>query len=163
MVKVSQRRLFAEQESARPVDWRRKMSDNIAYALLVYTALQIFVTMGALKSEGTWIRVYPHWGAAREVEVWQAGGGHGGADPIMLGYIFAPEAQAADPYLRAADQRAGAWSISVGIAANASMASGQAVTIADLVGAIDRPDYPGMPSGDGPLPLPVADGTAARV
>ena len=52
MVKVSQRRLFAEHESARPVDWRRKMSDNIAYALLVYTALQIFVTMGALKSEG---------------------------------------------------------------------------------------------------------------
>ena len=52
MVKVSQRRLFAEQESARPVDWRRKMSDNIAYALLVYTALQIFVTMGALKAEG---------------------------------------------------------------------------------------------------------------
>ena len=52
MVKVSQRRLFAEQESARPVDWRRKMSDNIAYALLVYTALQILVTMGALKSEG---------------------------------------------------------------------------------------------------------------
>ncbi len=34
------------------IDWRRKMSDNIAYALLVYTALQIFVTMGALKGEG---------------------------------------------------------------------------------------------------------------
>jgi len=27
------------------------MSDNIAYALLVYTALQIFVTMNALKAE----------------------------------------------------------------------------------------------------------------
>ncbi|MCB2060674.1 MAG: hypothetical protein KDE21_09220 [Novosphingobium sp.] len=40
------------QESDRPVDWRRRMSDNIAYALLVYTALQIFVTMGALKAEG---------------------------------------------------------------------------------------------------------------
>jgi hypothetical protein len=36
----------------RQIDWRRKMSDHIAYALLVYTALQIFVTMGALKSEG---------------------------------------------------------------------------------------------------------------
>jgi hypothetical protein len=36
----------------RPVDWRRKMSDNIAYALLVYTGLQIFVTMGALKAQG---------------------------------------------------------------------------------------------------------------
>lgn len=33
-------------------DWRRKMSDHIAYALLVYTALQIFVTVGALKSSG---------------------------------------------------------------------------------------------------------------
>ncbi|MET1756842.1 hypothetical protein ABVV53_15455 [Novosphingobium sp. RD2P27] len=32
-------------------DWRRRMSDHIAYALLVYTALQIFVTIGALKSE----------------------------------------------------------------------------------------------------------------
>ena len=34
------------------VDWRRKMSDHIAYALLAYTALQIFVTVGALKSNG---------------------------------------------------------------------------------------------------------------
>ncbi|WP_235037869.1 hypothetical protein [Novosphingobium sp. 18050] len=34
------------------IDWRRKMSDHIAYALLVYTALQIFVTVGALKAHG---------------------------------------------------------------------------------------------------------------
>ena len=32
------------------LDWRRKMSDHVAYALLVYTGLQIFVTMGALKT-----------------------------------------------------------------------------------------------------------------
>ena len=31
-------------------DWRRRMSDNIAYALLIYTGLQIFVTVHALKS-----------------------------------------------------------------------------------------------------------------
>ena len=30
-------------------DWRKGMSDNIAYALLVYTALQIFVTVNAMK------------------------------------------------------------------------------------------------------------------
>ena len=30
-------------------DWRKAMSDNIAYALLVYTGLQIFVTMQAIK------------------------------------------------------------------------------------------------------------------
>ena len=35
---------------ARKLDWRKKMSDNVAYALLVYTGLQIFVTMGTLKN-----------------------------------------------------------------------------------------------------------------
>ena len=35
---------------ARPLDWRKRMSDNIAYALLVYTGLQIFMTMHALRS-----------------------------------------------------------------------------------------------------------------
>jgi hypothetical protein len=38
--------------SGKPLDWRKRMSDNIAYALLVYTGLQIFVTMGALAGEG---------------------------------------------------------------------------------------------------------------
>lgn len=38
--------------SDRPLDWRKRMSDNIAYALLVYTGLQIFVTMGALQGKG---------------------------------------------------------------------------------------------------------------
>ena len=36
----------------KPIDWRKRMSDNIAYALLVYTALQIFVTMGMLERKG---------------------------------------------------------------------------------------------------------------
>ena len=36
----------------KALDWRKRMSDNIAYALLVYTALQIFVTMGALEGKG---------------------------------------------------------------------------------------------------------------
>lgn len=39
------------EKSRKPVDWKRRMSDNVAYALLIYTGLQIFVTMGALKSE----------------------------------------------------------------------------------------------------------------
>ena len=51
MAKVSQSFGVASGE-VHLVDWRRKMSDNIAYALLVYTVLQIFVTMNALKSEG---------------------------------------------------------------------------------------------------------------
>lgn len=37
---------------AKPLDWRKRMSDNIAYSLLVYTALQIFVTMGMIERKG---------------------------------------------------------------------------------------------------------------
>lgn len=37
------------RQGSRPLDWRRRVSDSIAYALLVYTALQIFATIGALR------------------------------------------------------------------------------------------------------------------
>jgi len=40
------------------LDWRRKMSDHIAFALLIYTALQIYVTMGALETNGESILPY---------------------------------------------------------------------------------------------------------
>lgn len=38
--------------TSRVRDWRKAMSDHVAYGLLVYTALQIFVTVKAL-SEGS--------------------------------------------------------------------------------------------------------------
>lgn len=37
----------------RHLDWRKRMSDTVAYALLVYTALQIVVTIHALSSDTT--------------------------------------------------------------------------------------------------------------
>jgi hypothetical protein len=39
-----------QKRTGRKLDWRKKMSDNVAYALLTYTGLQIFVTMGQLKN-----------------------------------------------------------------------------------------------------------------
>lgn len=42
----------------RALDWRKRMSDHIAYALLVYTGLQIFVTAGALRESGMTIMPY---------------------------------------------------------------------------------------------------------
>ena len=39
----------AQKRAAAKLDWRRKMSDHVAYGLLVYTGLQIFVTMSALR------------------------------------------------------------------------------------------------------------------
>ena len=38
-----------EWASSHKRDWRKTMSDNVAYALLVYTALQIFMTITAMK------------------------------------------------------------------------------------------------------------------
>lgn len=59
MVKASHHHgLLATGGTVRPVDWRKRMSDHIAYALLVYTALQIFVTMGALRGEGASLLPY---------------------------------------------------------------------------------------------------------
>ena len=39
-----------QKRAGRKLDWRKKMSDNVAYALLIYTGLQIWVTMGTLKN-----------------------------------------------------------------------------------------------------------------
>lgn len=38
-----------ETAAAKPHAWSRKMSDHIAYALLLYTGLNIVLTVGAIK------------------------------------------------------------------------------------------------------------------
>ena len=111
-------------------------------------------TPGALKKEGTWTRVYPHMQPAYEVDVWEAKGGHGGADPVMLQTIFDPASMPEDKYMRASDQRAGAWSIMTGISANHSMANDCVVQVDDLMPGLLLPEYPVMPSPDDPLPIP---------
>ena len=50
MVKARWESADTQTGAKRKLDWRRKMSDNVAYALLVYTGLQIWVTMGTLKN-----------------------------------------------------------------------------------------------------------------
>ncbi len=44
--------------AGRRRDWRRAMSDNVALALLVYTGLQIFVTVHAMKQGSSTIFPY---------------------------------------------------------------------------------------------------------
>ena len=110
---------------------------------------------GELRPEGTKIRVYPLFQSGYEVETWKSRGGHGGADPIMIETLFAPEPPE-DKYQRAADQRAGAWSILTGVAANRSIERGQSVRITELVHGLEQPDYPPMPLSTEPLELPAA-------
>lgn len=55
---TGEKAVLATGEKARYIDWQRKMSDHIAYALLTYTALQIGFTIGALKTKGTSLLPY---------------------------------------------------------------------------------------------------------
>jgi predicted dehydrogenase len=110
-------------------------------------------TPGAVKREGTYTRIYPLREPAYEVEVWRGEGGHGGGDDVMLNDIFNPNREA-DKYLRAADQRAGAYSMLVGDAANRGFVSGQTVRIDDVLPNIASPEYPAMPGTTDAVPMP---------
>ena len=68
--------------------------------------------------------------------------------------LFDPDV-ADDKYMRAADQRSGAYSILTGIAANESMASGKTIDVAELVKRVGYPDYSEHPSKTASLPMPV--------
>lgn len=48
MVKATDQSKAQALPRSRVRDWRKAMSDHVAYGLLVYTALQIFVTVKAL-------------------------------------------------------------------------------------------------------------------
>jgi predicted dehydrogenase len=108
---------------------------------------------GALVKEGTSTKIFPNWKPAYEVEIWTGTGGHGGGDKPLLVDLFDHDPPQ-DKYLRAADQRGGAWSILTGIAANKSMQTGSPVRVEDLVSGLEDPDYPPMPSTDAPIPIP---------
>ena len=116
---------------------------------------------GEVMPEGTHIKIMPHFQPGYEVEVWQSGGGHGGADPIMLQDLFKP--QGADKYKRAADYRSGAWSILTGIAANHAIEQKRPIQIDELIRGLETPDYPAMPSPSEAIdPLPLKNSTAVR-
>jgi predicted dehydrogenase len=86
---------------------------------------------GALRPDRTWIRVHPHFGAAYDVPLGAAAGGHGGGDALLVAELFGEPGP--DPLGRRADHRAGAWSVLVGVAANCSIASGEPVRVLDLL------------------------------
>lgn len=108
---------------------------------------------GGIKAGGTRTKIFPLRGPTQDVEIWTGEGGHGGGDKVMLDGLFLPE-KSDDKYLRAADQRGGAYSILIGVAANQSITTAKQIKISDLVQNIDYPDYPRMPPRKGPLPMP---------
>ncbi len=109
---------------------------------------------GGVDADGVRIRIVPLRGSGYEIEPWRAEGDHGGGDRLMLEDIFLP-VPAPDKYLRAADERAGACSILVGVAANRSLETGARVEVADLVPGVPVPDYAPMPSRTEHVPMPM--------
>jgi predicted dehydrogenase len=108
---------------------------------------------GGIAAGGVSTRIIPLRGPARVIEPWEGTGGHGGGDKVMLDDIFLPNPPA-DKYLRASDERAGAWSTLVGAAANRCFETGRPVRPAELVKGLRRPDMAPMPTRAQPVPMP---------
>jgi predicted dehydrogenase len=97
--------------------------------------------------EVTSLIVQPLFSRGYELQIPRAEGDHGGGDALMLNHLFGSQD---DPFQRTADDRAGAWSALVGIAANASIAAAAPIRLADLAGDIERPDPEPTPFGPEP-------------
>lgn len=78
------------------------------------------------------LRVFPMFGQPYDVSLTKAEGGHGGGDPLLLEQLFVPHPPQ-DPFHRSAGFDAGAASMLIGVCANQSMQTGQAVRCADLL------------------------------
>lgn len=77
------------------------------------------------------LTVHPLFGKPRLIEVPPLPGGHGGADPLIVEQLFAPTPPEETLGRNASDQQ-GAASAVIGIAANRSFATGQAIDIHEL-------------------------------
>jgi len=104
-------------------------------------------------STGVSTRIIPMRGVARDIEPWTGTGGHGGGDDAMLTEIFGDAP--ADKFKRVSDERAGAYSALVGIAANRCFETGKSVRISELVTGLTPPDRAPMPDRAGPVPMPM--------
>jgi hypothetical protein len=96
-------------------------------------------------AERTRLVVQPLFSQPLELALPPAEGLHSGGDKVMLEHLFrgGPD----EGFAQAADERAGAWSALVGIAANRSLASGSPVALAEIAAGIPQPATPAEPFG----------------
>jgi hypothetical protein len=83
-----------------------------------------------LRPFGDRLLVQKHWGRATSFPIPAGLGGHGGGEAILLSDVFRGPGE--DPLGRPAGYEDGVRAVAVGIAANRSMVTGQAVQVADL-------------------------------
>jgi predicted dehydrogenase len=124
---------------------------------LEHTLLEQGTTAGvALSSEDmqevVHTRIIPLRQAAREIQPWTGVGEHAGGDNVMLKEVFGTAEP--DKYQRASDERSGAYSCLIGIAADRCFQNGQLVRIGELVTGLTPPDMAPMPTHTVPIPMP---------
>jgi predicted dehydrogenase len=88
-------------------------------------------TVDPVRPNGERLTVQRHWEAAREVPIPEGIGGHGGGDAYLLEHLF-NRVRVDEPLGRVAGYPDGVRAVSVGIAGNLSLSTGQPVVIADL-------------------------------
>jgi len=76
-------------------------------------------------------RYYPMFGVARDIEVPELKGGHGGSDPLLMQDLFDPNPPP-DPLGRRASHIDGAASLLLGASGNESIRTGQPIQCDDL-------------------------------
>ncbi|MDN4476874.1 Gfo/Idh/MocA family oxidoreductase [Demequina sp. SYSU T00192] len=107
--------------------------DENGRAVLDPSATPEALGRSALRPEGERLVVQRHWEVAREIEIPEGLGGHGGGDAILLMDVLRRHLRTGDdPLGRAAGYRDGLRAVAVGIAANISLTTGQAVDISTL-------------------------------
>jgi predicted dehydrogenase len=85
---------------------------------------------GGLRPVGERLTVQRHWEPAYEVPIRSGAGHHGGGDRLLLDAVFRPGG--VDPLRQQAGYADGLRAVAVGLAANRSMITGQAVNIREL-------------------------------
>ena len=88
---------------------------------------------GELSKGKVAVTYIPEFSEPQVIEPRTGKGGHGGGDPVLLADVFDPNAPA-DPLRRKANQRDGAYSILVGVAAYHSIDADRPIRIKDLLG-----------------------------
>ena len=101
-------------------------------AVLDPSAVEDTTADQGVRSRGERLVVQKHFEAAREVEIPQGSGGHGGGDALMLRDIF--EGVREDPWGQVSDHGDGLRAIAVGIGGNHSLETGQPVDLPTLMG-----------------------------
>ncbi|MGO3293346.1 MAG: Gfo/Idh/MocA family oxidoreductase, partial [Brachybacterium alimentarium] len=122
----------AELEVVERAEVIAKGEDGQSSSHVDPSAVAVSTADAGVRERGEHLVVQNHFAPAREVEIPEGVGGHGGGDALLLRDVFVGPAE--DELGRPSDHRDGLRAISVGICGNESLATGGPVDVAEFLG-----------------------------